>query len=220
VAGLIMAFAFERGGEPETSRKVWNTPAASKETSYSPGRVSVFLGSQVGLLILLGLGGVPLPVKVIGSVAAIASVVYMAFLQFHVDDRKEWIRETWTFAKQIMPYLLIGVFLAGLVSAILPADVVGGLVGGNGVAANSIASVSGAFMYFATLTEIPILQSLIKLGMGSGPAMALLLTGNALSIPNLIVLNTILGFRKTLAYLALTVGMSIAAGMMFGALMG
>lgn len=178
----------------------------------------MFLGSQVGILVLLGIDGIPVLLKAILTAAGVAGVIYLAFLQFRPYDRAEWLRETWLFTKQIMPYLFVGVFLAGLLTAVLPPDLVAGLVGGNGFAANALASVSGALMYFATLTEIPILESLMKLGMGNGPAMALLLTGNALSLPNLIVLNKILGPRRTASYLALTVTMSIVAGLIFGAI--
>jgi uncharacterized membrane protein YraQ (UPF0718 family) len=174
------------------------------------------LGSQVGLLVILGLGNLPGGVRYGVSGVLLVAIVMMAFQLFGSEDRRYWMTETWVFTKQIMPYLFVGVFLAGLMTVVLPPDVVARLVGGNGIAANAIASVSGALMYFATLTEIPILEALMDLGMGNGPAMALLLTGNALSLPNLLVLNKLLGTRKTAAYLALTVSMSLVAGMLFG----
>lgn len=215
VAGLALSVIFER--EKATTEE-WVPAQVATEPAYSGSTVGVFLGSQVGLLILLGFGDVPLSLKIILTILAVGAVVGIAFEYFRKEDRREWMEQTWLFTKQIMPYLFVGVFLAGLISAVLPPDVVGGLVGGNGLAANAIASVSGALMYFATLTEIPILEALMKLGMGSGPAMALLLTGNALSLPNLIVLNRILGIKKTSAYLGLTVAMSVGAGSVFGLL--
>lgn len=214
-AGVAISAVFER---KKATSDGWLPAEVAPEPAYSGGMVGTFLGSQVGLLILLGLSDVPLSLKVFLTILAIAAVIGIAFQYFRKEDREEWMAQTWLFTKQIMPYLFIGVFLAGLIAAVLPPDLVAGLVGGNGLAANAVASVSGALMYFATLTEIPILQSLLKLGMGSGPAMALLLTGNALSLPNLIVLNKILGVKKTSAYLALTVSMSIGAGLGFGAL--
>jgi len=239
VSGLVMSAAFDREETRQTAsretrsatdrrsssetrasgskKRAWTVPQ-SAEPAYSGGSLGLFLGSQVGLLILLSIGSVPLLLKIVLAALAIGAVLKVTFSTFHPDDRRQWMEETWTFTKQIMPYLFVGVFLAGLIAALLPADFVGRLVGGNGALPNAVAAVSGALMYFATLTEIPILQSLIALGMGSGPAMALLLTGNALSLPNLIVLHKILGPAKTALYLALTVGMSIAAGMAFGAL--
>ena len=220
VSGLIMAALFEQKPVSSPSPQGWLAPQAATPPAYSGGTMSIFLGSQVGVLVLLGVEGVPLAAKVILTLAAVAAVAYLALLQFRKADRQAWMQETWTFTKQIMPYLFVGVFLAGLITALMPPDVVARLVGGNGVAANALASVSGAVMYFATLTEIPILQSLLKLGMGTGPAMALLLTGNAVSLPNLLVLNKILGRQKTITYLALTVSMSIVAGLLFGMLTG
>ena len=217
-AGVIMASVFERAGESAVASQDWSPSAIQTEPTYSGSTIGLFLGSQVGLLILLSVGSVPILAKLILTLFVIAVVVTVSFIHFRPDDRSQWMDETWTFTKQIIPYLFAGVFLAGLLSAILPADVVSGLVGGNGIEANAIAAVSGALMYFATLTEIPILQSLMDMGMGSGPAMALLLTGNALSLPNLIVLHKIIGRRKMVVYLTLTVSLSIIAGLIFGIL--
>lgn len=215
VAGLVMSAVFERR---QADSAGWMPAQTAPEPAYSGGTVGVFLGSQIGLLILLGFGQVPISLKVFLTILAVGAVVGIAFHYFRRVDLTEWMQQTWMFTKQIMPYLFVGVFLAGLISVVLPPGLVARLVGGNGVAANAVASVSGALMYFATLTEIPIIESLMKLGMGSGPAMALLLTGNALSLPNLIVLNRILGVKRTSVYLGLTVSMSIVAGLGFGAL--
>ncbi len=217
-AGLAMSNIFERKAAGDAAPAGWMA-APEADAAYSGGKVGLFLGSQVGLLVLLGLGGIPTAAKWVVGGLLLAGIVSMTFQMFAREDRRSWMQETWIFTKQILPYLFVGVFLAGLITILLPPDVVAGLVGGNGVAANAIASVSGALMYFATLTEIPILQALLDLGMGTGPAMALLLTGNALSLPNVIVLNRILGIKKTAAYLAMTVAMSLVAGMIFGSFM-
>ncbi|OQB52073.1 MAG: putative permease [Candidatus Aminicenantes bacterium ADurb.Bin147] len=142
---------------------------------------------------------------------------------FKRDELKEWLSSTWTFAKQILPLLLGGVMAAGFLlgrpghEGVIPGAAVAGLVGGNGLLANLFASVSGALMYFATLTEVPILQGLIGSGMGQGPALALLLAGPALSLPSMIVIGKIMGAKKTMAYVGLVVFMATATGLIFGA---
>ena len=121
-----------------------------------------------------------------------------------------------------MPLLFAGVLAAGFLlgrpghEALIPGRYVAMLVGGNSLGANFFASLSGAFMYFATLTEVPILQGLLGAGMGKGPALALLLAGPALSLPSMLVINSILGLRKTVVYVALVVLLSTAAGLLFG----
>jgi len=138
------------------------------------------------------------------------------------DETKEWFFSTWTFAKQILPLLLAGVFVAGFLlgrpgnEGIIPNTWVYTAVGGNSIRANFLASIVGAFMYFATLTEVPILQGLIGSGMGKGPALALLLAGPALSLPSMIVIYNILGLKKTVTYVSLVVIMATITGILFG----
>jgi uncharacterized protein len=136
----------------------------------------------------------------------------------------EWFSSTWTFAKLITPLLLIGVLAAGFLlgrpghEGVIPSEWVTQAVGGNSLRANLLASVVGAFMYFATLTEIPILQGLIGSGMGQGPALALLLAGPALSLQSMLVLRTVMGTRKMLVYVALVVVMATLTGLIYGAI--
>lgn len=144
---------------------------------------------------------------------------------FEKDELRGWIDSTWDFTKKIIPLLFIGVLIAGFLmgrpgtdAGVIPARYIAGVVGGNGLAANLIASVVGAFMYFATLTEIPIVQGLMGAGMGKGPALALLLAGPALSLPNMLVINSFLGPKKTVAYVALVAAAAALAGKIFGAL--
>ncbi|MGV8072958.1 MAG: permease [Syntrophobacteraceae bacterium] len=137
-------------------------------------------------------------------------------------EAEDWFISTWDFTKQITPLLLGGVLVAGLLlgqpgkEGIIPSQWVSGLVGGNSLAANFFSAVVGAFMYFATLTEVPILQGLIGSGMGRGPALALLLAGPALSLPNMLVIRSVMGTRKTIVFVALVVIMSTICGMIFG----
>lgn len=137
-------------------------------------------------------------------------------------DGEEWLSQTWDFTKLIMPLLLGGVLLAGFLlgrpgyEGIIPSEWVGAAVGGNSLMANFLAALVGAFMYFATLTEVPIVQGLIGAGMGRGPALALLLAGPALSLPSMLVIRSILGNQKTIAYCALVVVMATLTGWLFG----
>jgi hypothetical protein len=141
-------------------------------------------------------------------------------------DSGEWFDSTWGFAKQILPLLLLGVLVSGALlgrpgeEGLIPSSWVQRAVGGNSLGANFFASVAGAFMYFATLTEVPILQGLIGSGMGKGPALALLLAGPALSLPSMLVLRTLIGMKKTVVFVSLVVVLSTIVGMIFGAVFG
>ena len=141
------------------------------------------------------------------------------------DEAGEWFNQAWEYTKQIVPLLLAGVLVAGLLlgrpghEGLIPSAWISNLLGGNSVAANLFASVAGAFMYFATLTEVPIVQGLIGSGMGAGPALALLLAGPALSLPSMLVLHSILGLKKTITYISLVVVMATLTGWGYGMLM-
>jgi uncharacterized membrane protein YraQ (UPF0718 family) len=137
-------------------------------------------------------------------------------------ETERWFLSSWDFTKQIMPLLFAGVLVAGLLlgrpgsEGLISSKWVSGLVGGNSLGANFFASISGAFMYFATLTEVPILQGLLGAGMGKGPALALLLAGPALSLPNMLVIRSVLGTKKTVAFVSLVIIMATISGMIFG----
>jgi len=156
------------------------------------------------------------------AAVALAGVIMMAFNLLNKDERTDWMIETWEFGKQIIPLLFIGVLVAGFFlgrpghEGIIPNHYIESLVGGNSFRAVFFSSVVGALMYFATLTEIPILQGLIGAGMGKGPALALLLAGPALSLPNMLVIKSVIGTQKTIVYVTLVVVMSTIAGLVFG----
>ena len=142
------------------------------------------------------------------------------------DEARAWGGSTWSYAKLILPYLFGGVLIAGFLlgrpghAALIPSDWIANAVGGNSWLSNFVAGLAGALMYFATLTELPILQGLIGSGMGDGPALALLLAGPALSLPNMLVIRKILGTKKTLAYVLLVVVTATLTGKIFGVIVG
>lgn len=148
------------------------------------------------------------------------AVLIMAWQWFERDEIREWMHNTWQFTKLLVPLLYGGVFVVGFVSVLLPEKQVAQWVGDNSLGANLVASVIGAFWYFATLTEIPITQALMKLGMHKGPVLALLLAGPALSLPNILVIRRVMGNGKTLVFILLVVVMSTIVGMFFGAFWG
>jgi len=161
-------------------------------------------------------------------VVAIAGLSIITLLDKNDEDNPEWTRSAWDFTKQIMPLLAVGVVTAGFllgsthdnvaIPGIIPNDWITVLVGGNSIFSNLFASIVGAFMYFATLTEVPILQGLIAAGMGKGPALALLLAGPSLSLPNILVIRGVMGTQKTLVYVALVIVMATISGLIYGGL--
>ena len=156
-----------------------------------------------------------------GAVLALAAALIRWFTRAELG---QWTESSWGFAKQILPLLLGGVLVAGLLlgrpgqEGLVPSQWVATAAGGNSLRANLLASVAGALMYFATLTEIPIVEGLRGAGMGDGPALALLLAGPALSLPNMIVIRSIMGTKKTLVYIALVVVIATASGLIYGAI--
>jgi len=157
--------------------------------------------------------------------ALLAAFALMAGSWFSRGELREWVEASWDFAKQILPLLLIGVLMSGFLlgrpgpehEGVIPAKWINDAVGGNSLRANLLASVAGAFMYFATLTEVPIVQGLMGSGMGKGPALALLLAGPALSLPSMLVIRSIMGTGKTVVFVSLVIVMATISGIVFGA---
>jgi uncharacterized membrane protein YraQ (UPF0718 family) len=180
--------------------------------------VKVALAAVVVLTLALVFPGEPL-------IAFSAGIIGLTIITTTTRGETEsWFLSSWDFAKQIMPLLFAGVLVAGLLlgrpgsEGLIPSRWVSGLVGGNSLGANLFASVVGAFMYFATLTEVPILQGLLGAGMGKGPALALLLAGPALSLPNMLVIRSVMGTKKTAVFVCLVVIMATISGLIFGSL--
>lgn len=182
----------------------------------------VLLGALATALSAIFIGN-PL-ISVVVAIAAVSSIALMD--KSEDGENKEWILSSWGFAKQIMPLLAIGVVIAGFllgsthddtaIAGVIPNSWIAWAVGGNSLLSNFLASIVGAFMYFATLTEVPIVQGLLASGMGKGPALALLLAGPSLSLPNMLVIRGVLGTQKTIVYCLIVIVLSTFAGIFFG----
>jgi hypothetical protein len=212
IVGLTMAFVFR-----EKAEQGGLVMGESKETKISEKILFIFFGLMIAILVVNGLNIDKLLKYILMFSFAIATVLLVVF-KFHKETTGEWLSETWSFSKMLLPLLFIGVFIAGFIMPLLPESLIQNLVGENTILGNLIASVFGAFMYFSTLTEIPILQALIAKGMASGPALALLLAGPSLSLPNMLVIRKVLGTKKTIVYVALVIIYSTIAGLIFGAI--
>ena len=165
-------------------------------------------------------------VPLVPMIVAIAALSVSLLFDKGEEENREWAFASWGFAKQIMPLLAVGVVTAGFllgsthdntaIAGIIPNEWIEWAVGGNSLLSNFFASFTGAFMYFATLTEVPIIQGLLALGMGKGPALALLLAGPSLSLPNMLVIRGVMGTKKTAVYVALVIVMATISGFVFG----
>lgn len=229
IAGLLMAMIFRSS---EEKRQEVFADAEVGELPRQLWQEIVYFGAMIGFLIFanwakpmgdMGLAMSVYQVKWWLSGGFLALTLYTSFAWFSTEERKEWLESTWTFTKQIIPLLLGGVLLAGFLlgrpgldAGIIPDHYIADLVGGNSLGANFFAAISGAFMYFATLTEVPILQGLIGSGMGKGPALSLLLAGPALSLPSMIVLRQIMGTKMMVTYVCIVVVLSTFVGYVFG----
>ena len=234
-ASLVAILVFANFGSSSDAGSLWQTIYQAKWllTAFFTATLFVILSMWFGFVWwhLLTLFTLPILLASMLSltpyttfVIGLAGFIVVMKLQKSPDSVK-WLNETWTFAKQILPLLLGGVIIAGFLlggpftEGIIPNEWVQNAVGGNSIAANFLASLAGAFMYFATLTEVPILQGLLSGGMGKGPALALLLAGPALSLPNMLVIKSILGTKKTVVFVTLVVTMSTLTGIIYGNLM-
>lgn len=210
IIGLIMAYLFRN----EKSKG----DLSMEGTKLKPKSQIISFLSILILVLIIGASQIELTTKIILLTALIITLLVILKFWYSKDEIMEWLNATWDLTKQIVPLLLLGVFIAGIITAIIPKEIIEKSVGGNSITSNLIASVFGAFMYFATLTEVPIVKSFMILGMGKGPALALLLAGPSLSLPSMLVINKILGAKKTIAYILLVIILSALAGFIFGML--
>ncbi len=233
-AALVAILIFANFAKPATNSGLWYQIWHIKW--YLTAVSSLILGISLILWFNVRWWKVVIAAVIVGILSAttalppmalfFAGIVLLSWILATARDKEtaEWLGESWWYAKMIMPLLFIGVIIAGFLLGrpggvgIIPTQWITNMVGGNSLAANLFASVAGAFMYFATLTEVPILQGLIANGMGKGPALALLLAGPALSLPNMLVIRQVIGTKKTVVYVSLVVVMATITGMIFGAI--
>ncbi len=228
VIGLVMHFIY-RKEEFEKANNQIAMPDTPPQRSLT--QTGIYFASMIGILVFANWARPTANVGIwfqiysakwiITGILAIA-LIFMLAIWFKKDELGQWVGASWGFAKQILPLLLGGVLIAGFLlgrpetEGIIPSTWVTKAVGGNSLWANLFASVAGAFMYFATLTEVPILQGLIGAGMGKGPALALLLAGPALSLPNMLVIRSVMGTQKTLVFVMLVIVMATISGITVG----
>lgn len=231
ITGLLMALIFRKDDAARTAGQIHLPDDGAKGRTLFQD--AVYLLTMVLILVFAafakpasgstGLWPVIFAVKWYATAALLIALGFMLRAWFTKDECASWVSSTWGFMKQIFPLLGGGVLVAGFLlgrpgqPALIPEHWIQSLLGGNSIQANLIASMAGAMMYFATLTEVPILQGLLGAGMGKGPALALLLAGPALSLPNMLVIGSVMGLKKTAAFCAIIVVMSATAGMIFGA---
>jgi len=234
VIGLMMHLVFRKEEAARQAEPAVVLP--DDERGRALWQDGLFFAAMIGILVFAnwdrpadgegGLWAAIFAAKWVVSGGFLVVLIASLVAWFKRDELSMWVDSSWTFAKQILPLLLGGVLVAGFLlggpggseRGIIPNAWISQAVGGNSLLANFAASFVGAFMYFATLTEVPILEGLIKSGMGKGPALALLLAGPALSLPNMLVIRSVMGTMRTVVFVGLVVALSTLAGMAYGAL--
>ncbi len=210
LVGLSMDLIFRE--KPVKGEKLWEDNTG---TEASNRIILLFFASMVSFLVVNGLQ-IDATIKYSVMLFLVLLTAYIAYSLLPRESAKSWFSETWRYTKMLLPVLFAGVFLVGVIMPIIPSETITGLVGSNTIESNLVASVFGAFMYFSTLTEIPILQALLEKGMSKGPALALLLAGPSLSLPNMLVIRKVLGSERTAAYITLVIVYSTVAGLIYG----
>lgn len=231
VTGLLMALIFRKDDAARAAGQIYVPDSGAKERTLLQD--TLYILTMVLILVFAafakpapgstGLWPAVFAAKWYITIFLLIILGFMLKAWFTMDECKSWVESTWGFMKLIFPLLAGGVLVAGFMlgrpghPALIPEYWIQSLLGGNSIWANLIASLAGALMYFATLTEVPILQGLLGAGMGQGPALALLLAGPALSLPNMLVISGVMGVKKTATFCGIIVIMSTIAGMMYGA---
>jgi len=206
IIGIIMYVLYNKNEEVDANAAMFNIQDDDARKVWQ--NILFF-----ALLIAVLISGVSHPITTLIFAVGLAVVL---FLYFTKEELIEWCEATFELAKKIVPLFIVGVFLAGVIEELIPPEFMVKFVGNNSYLANATAAIFGAFMYFATLTEVPIVNSFMALGMMKGPATALLLAGPSLSLPNMIVISKVMGLKKTITYVGLVVVMSAFIGMMAG----
>jgi len=234
ITGLLMAFIFRKDDAARTQGQIYLPD--EEGTGRTLLQDALYILTMVLILIFAafarpaegstGLWPAIFAAKWYITIALLILLGFILKAWFSRDECKTWVESTWGFMKQIFPLLGGGVLVAGFMlgrpghAALIPEHFIQTLLGGNSLWANLFASVAGALMYFATLTEVPILQGLLGAGMGKGPALALLLAGPALSLPNMLVIGSVMGIKKTAVFCSIIIILSTIAGMLYGVIAG
>ena len=211
LVGLVMALLYEGKVTERKSIKTFG-----EEEHKNSVKLFILLIADLIAPELMSSWGWKYTTQLLVWVPMLGLTAFLSFKWFSKEELESWMGETWFLIKQITPLLLLGVFFAGIAVVVLPKEYVAAFVGGNSLTSNFISSVAGAFMYFSTLTEVPIIKALTLLGMGKGPSLAMLLAGPALSLPNMIVINRIMGTKKGMTYISLVVLIATVSGYIFG----
>lgn len=212
VVGAVMSFVFRK--------------EESKRAQYkSDAKAEIIAKKDIFLLLLILISllapnyfiqkGLYLHKVLVWLIASLVMFVY-AFKVKTADEIKSWLKESWWFVRIIFPLLLLGVFIVGIIGKLLPQEVIKTWLGGSGIRASWLATVLGQIMYFATMTEAPFVDTLMKLGMGKGPALALLLTGPGMSLPNMLAIGKVFGIKKAAVYILLVMVLGTFVGWFFG----
>lgn len=212
VIGVIMAMLFRR----DENRRLTEIDELPEETSEKSGYFLVIFFAVMVAILIVSTSKLTPGLKIAIDIGLINSLAIMVHHYFEKGEFSLWMQETWNLVKLVVPTLLIGVLVVGMITAVIPPEWIVRYVGDNSLEANFAASLIGALFYFSTLTEVPIVKGLMDLGMNKGPALALLLAGPAVSIPNLLVINRIMGFRRTAVYFLLVVIMATLTGWLWG----
>jgi uncharacterized membrane protein YraQ (UPF0718 family) len=209
--GLIMALIFRKEETKKVQAQAFALAEADPDVK-KPWQYVLFFGTLIGILITAAFKNW-IPFGVLGGVLGVT-----LWRWFSGSEIKEWLKETLFFLRRIVPWLLIGVFIAGILGVVIPPTAMATYMGGNSPLSNFIAAIGGALMYIATLTEVPIIKTFMDLGMGNGPALALLLAGPSLSLPCMLALRGIMGVKKTITYVALVVATATITGLIYGSI--
>jgi len=208
VIGLIMYFVYNKSEVVDANEAMFELDDAGERKGWQN---VLFFATLIAILI----SGVKNPLPTLLLTAGLMIELYLFFSK---EEIKAWAGETFSLAKKIAPLFIIGIFLAGVIKAIISPELMVRFVGNNSLGANLFSSLFGALMYFSTLTEVPIINSFIELGMQKGPATAMLLAGPSLSLPNMIIISRVMGIKRALTYIVLVVILSALVGMLAGAI--
>jgi hypothetical protein len=221
IIGMILTATFK--GEEKTI--LANAPASSIPQTLTDGdggeevkshRFWVFFLILVAILLVGASSLIGWAVKIPILAVLIVGVLIIIIFWMPKEDTKSWLLETWSFSRKIIPLLLIGVFVAGILKTVIPEKFITTYVGGNRLSSNLLAVLFGVFMYFPTLVEVPMARTFLDLGMGRGPLLAYLLADPVISLPSILVISKLIGLKRLFVYVGLIIFFCTLAGLIYG----